>query len=336
MSDQLAPFIPDPMTDPYDFLDLIHHHDGTITRKKPSRFPIASIIPDLSYPAPVLSKDIPINQSNNTWARLYLPRHALESSSTNALLPLIIYYPGGGFVISSTATSIIYNFCSNLALRLSVVVVSINYRVGPEHLLPAAYDDAIEALQWIKFTEDSWVRDHADLTNCFIMGGSAGGNIAYHVGLRVAAEDVDNFKPLKIKGLILHYPFFGGSERTESELRKENNLLFPLTLSDVMWKHSLPIGANRDHEYCNPMVMDRSKLFDKMKLLGWKILVATGDRDTGIDRQIGLVMMMKEKGVKVESRILEGDYHGGDYLESNKLDSLFVALKNFIFSEFIE
>lgn len=139
-----------------------------------------------------------------------------------------------------------------------------------------------------------------------------GGNITYHVGLRVA-EDVDNFKPLKINGLILHYPFFGGSERTESELIMANDIVLPLIVSDVMWNHSLPIGANRDHEYCNPAVMDRSKLFDKIKHLGWKILVTTGDRDPGIDRQIGLVMMMKEGGVKVVSRIVEGDCHGGGW-----------------------
>ncbi|KAF5737806.1 hypothetical protein HS088_TW13G00696 [Tripterygium wilfordii] len=337
MSDQVAPFTPVPITDPYDYVDLIHHHDGTVTRKKPSNYTTVSTVPDLSDPAPVLSKDIPINQSNNTWARVYIPRHALEPNSTKDLLPLILYYPGGGFVISSAATPTCYNFCSKLALQLSVVVVSIDYRVGPEHRLPAAYDDAIEALHWIKFAEDSWLRDHANLTNCFIMGCSAGGNIAYHVGLRVATEDIDNFKPLKINGLILHYPFFGGSERTESELRMADDLILPLIVSDVMWKYSLPVGANRDHEYCNPAVMDRSKLFDKIKILGWKILIATGDRDPGIDRQVGLLMAMKEKGVKVESRIVEGDYHGKDLLDtSNKSDSLLVALKNFIFSTFSE
>lgn len=172
-SDQVAPSIHVPITDPYDFLDLTHHHDGTITRK-PSKFPTATTAPDLSYPDPVLSKDIWINQSNNTWARVYIPRHAVEPCPTNILLPLIIFYPGGGFVISTTATSIGYNFCSKLALRLSVVVVSIDYRIGPEHRLPAAYDDAVEALQLIKLAEDRWLRDHADLTNCFIMGGSAG------------------------------------------------------------------------------------------------------------------------------------------------------------------
>uniref|UniRef100_A0A7N2N5I5 Alpha/beta hydrolase fold-3 domain-containing protein n=1 Tax=Quercus lobata TaxID=97700 RepID=A0A7N2N5I5_QUELO len=91
------------------------------------------------------------------------------------------------------------DFCSNMALQLAVVVVSVEYRLAPEHRLPAAYDDAIEALHWIK---------------------------SYQVGLR-ASTSVDDFKPLKIKGLVLHHPFLGGSQRTKSKLRLVNNPVLP-------------------------------------------------------------------------------------------------------------
>ncbi|KAF5733391.1 carboxylesterase 1-like [Tripterygium wilfordii] len=74
-----------------------------------------------------------------------------------------------------------------------------------------------------------------------------------------------------------------------------------------MWDMSLPIGANRDHEYCNPTVGDDGKkLWDKVGLLGWKVLVIGCNGDPLIDRQISLVEMLKGKGVQVEHQFDEG------------------------------
>lgn len=104
------------------------------------------------------------------------------------------------------------------------------------------------------------------------MGTSAGGNVAYHAGLRAAAA-ADDLAPLKIKGLILHHPFFGGSERTGSELRLVNDPMLPLCACDVMWELVLPIGAERDHEYCNPRVDGGSELIERVRSYGWRVLV---------------------------------------------------------------
>jgi pimeloyl-ACP methyl ester carboxylesterase len=105
-----------------------------------------------------------------------------------------------------------------------------------------------------------------DFSSCFLMGGSAGGNIAYHAGLR-AAEEVGHLEPLKIRGLILQQAAFGGIQRTGSELRFVNEAILPPSVSDRMWESSLPIGA---HEYCNPTVGGGSKLLEKIRVLGWR------------------------------------------------------------------
>ncbi|MQK22077.1 hypothetical protein EI013_27305, partial [Escherichia coli] len=125
--------------------------------------------------------------------------------------------------------------------------------------LPAAYDDAMETLHWIKSNKDEWLTQYADYSNCYLMGNSAGANIAYHIGLGVAEKPGD-IEPLKIRGLILRQPFFGGTKRTESELRLENDPVIPLCATDLMWELSLPIGADRDHEYCNLRAGDPKKL----------------------------------------------------------------------------
>ncbi|KAF5748478.1 hypothetical protein HS088_TW04G00432 [Tripterygium wilfordii] len=335
--DQAASFIiPKPTTDLYDYVGLIRHPDGTILRKPAAQFPERAATPDPNQSTDlVLSKDIPVNQAKKTWARVFMPRDALDSSSSSAttplLLPLIVYFHGGAFTMSSPASFMIHDFCFNIALRLSAVVVSASYRLAPEHRLPAAHDDALEALHWIKTSEDDWLKKHADLTKCVVMGTSSGGNIAYHACLRAAAN-VDDLRPMRIKGLIMHCPGFSGSERTESELRMAHHEYLPAAFFDLVWELALPVGADRDHEYGNPTVNGGSKSLEKFKDLDWKVLVTGGDKDPLIDRQIGVAKMMEEKGIKVETRFVAGDDHAEDALDHSKMDLLLHAMKNFVFS----
>ncbi|KAA8539851.1 hypothetical protein F0562_026543 [Nyssa sinensis] len=274
---------------------IVRNPDGSITRQLIS--PSTSATVDPSHPSPVLTRDVTLNQSNDTWLRIFLPRHAPDSSPP-CKLPLVVYYHGGGFIFCSAASTIFHDFCTIIATEIPSVVVSVEYRLAPEHRLPAAYDDCVEALHWIKTSDDEWLTKFADFSNCYLMGTSAGGNIAYHTGLRAAAT-VDDLEPLKIKGLILHHPFFGGTERTGSEMRLANDKVLPVRLSDLMWDLGLPIGADRDHEYSNPTVGGGSQLCDQIGTLGWKVMVMGCDGDPLINRQIELGKMLEEKGVQV-------------------------------------
>lgn len=317
-----------PSMDAYQRLQIVLNPEGKLTRLlEVSESPPAS---DLSLPIPVLSKDIPINQSNNTWLRIYLPREALHNSSATKL-PLIVWYHGGGFIMFSAASSIFHDFCVHMATEISAIIISVEYRLAPEHRLPAAYDDAMEALHWIKTGQEDWLRRYADFSKCFIMGSSAGGNIAYHAGLR-AADEVDNLQPLKIGGLILRQPFFGGIQRTGSELRLLHDPVLPPCVSDLMWELSLPVGADRDHEYCNPRVSGKSTLLEKIRVLGWRVLVSGSYGDPLFDRQIELVKMLEEKGVQVVDHFGEGDFHGVELKEPSKANALFSICKSFIHS----
>ncbi|KAM5557255.1 carboxylesterase 1 [Rosa sericea] len=331
MSNERAAADSDPNSgvDPYQRLQIARNPDGSITRL--FKCPDAPPSSDPKLPTPVLTKDIPINQSNNTWLRLFLPRHVLDQTSPTTKLPLVVYYHGGGFILLSAASTIFHDFCFNFAADVPVIVASVEYRLAPEHRLPAAYDDAVEALHSIKTSQDDWLRDYADLSNCFLMGSSAGGNIAYNAGLRAAAEGIDLLHPLKIRGLILVQPYFGGNRRTSSELRLVNNPVLAPSVCDLMWDLSLPIGADRDHEYCNPMAGGDSNGFDQVKALGWKVLVSGSDGDPLIDRQIELVKMLEGKGVHVVSQFIEGGYHGAQDVEPSKARDVFVLVKHFIF-----
>ncbi|KAJ1402537.1 Alpha/Beta hydrolase fold [Sesbania bispinosa] len=312
--------------DPYKALRIIPNPNGTFTRLE--THPQTPPSPDPTLPTPVLSKDLTINQSKHTWARIYLPHKALDNPH-HSKLPLIVFYHGGGFIFYSAASTYFHDFCVNMAKNTQSVVVSVDYRLAPEHRLPAAYEDSVEALHWIKTSNDPWLTRHADYSRCYLMGESAGGNIAYFAGLRAAAE-VDYIKPVNIRGLVLIQPFFGGTKRTQSELRLgEQYWNLPLVATDAMWNLSLPVGADRDHEYSNPTVNGGAKVLDKIKLLGWKVAVFGCHGDPLVDRQVELVKLLEKKGVHVVGHFYDGGRHGifvGDPSMSIKVFDLVKSL----------
>ncbi|CDP13015.1 unnamed protein product [Coffea canephora] len=332
MADKITEFPPgNPQTDPYGFLGFVRNPDGSVARiLDMPKTPVSSF--DKS---PVLLvKDIPVNPSKNTFVRIFLPRKAIESSP-GTKLPLLIFIHGGGFVICSAATPYFESLYNSFTVDIPVVMVSIEYRLAPEHRLPAAYEDCMEVMQWIKSPQDEWLTKYADLSNSFLMGSSAGGNIAYHVGLS-ASSCVDDLKPLEIKGLILHQPFFGGTKRTESELRADNDKILPPCVTDVMWELSLPVGVDRNHEFyhgfCNPVLSIKPGQFDHIKDLGWKILVTGYDGDPLFDRQVELVKMLEDEGVPLAAKFAQGGYHGIDGFEPPKLKVLCQVVKEFMIS----
>ncbi|XP_074318984.1 carboxylesterase 1-like [Silene latifolia] len=293
-----------------DIFHIILNPDGTITRQSESEFyPI--VPPSTTDPnSPSVSKDVPLNSEKNTWVRIYLPRESLNSDEIPAKkLPVLIYVHGGAFVVGSPGYPPFHEFCSVAAQRLGAVVVSVKYRLAPEDRLPAAYDDVLEALTWVKDGEDDWVKKYGDLSNCVLMGESAGGNITYHVGLTVANQ-VNNFKPLVIKGLVLIQPYFGGLDRSASEIRLVNDPILSLEVNDIFWELSLPVGASRDHEYCNPSMDGGSSLVDKVREMGWWVAVVGCDGDPLIDRNVELAKLLEGKGIIVTTLVSDGGYHG--------------------------
>lgn len=317
--------------DPYQFLHIILNPDGTITRLE--KIPESPASPDPNPINPVLSKDLTINPSHNTWARIYLPSQALNNPplSSPTKLPLIVFFHGGGFMFYTGASSYFHDYCVNMVETTQSVVVSVNYRLVPEHRLPAAYDDALEALHWIRTSEDPWLTRFADYSNCYLMGESAGGNIAYNAGLRAASE-VNQLEPLRIQGLILLQPFFGGVKRTPSELRLADDTMLAIPVTDLFWEFSLPVGADRDHEFSNPMAESGSKGFDDIKRLGWKVIVFGSYGDPLVDREVELVKRLEEKGVEASGHFV-GEYKHADFSkEPTKAlaKQLYESIKRFI------
>jgi acetyl esterase len=124
--------------------------------------------------------------------RLYRPL----GSQTEAMLPVLVYYHGGGWTIGDLDTH--DTLCRELANGAGCAVVAVDYRMGPEHRFPAAVDDAVAALRWVHANARELKLDGDRIA---VGGDSAGGNLAAVVA--IAARDTGG-PPLAFQLLI--YP----------------------------------------------------------------------------------------------------------------------------------
>ncbi|CAF0724413.1 unnamed protein product [Adineta ricciae] len=118
----------------------------------------------------------------------------------NSSLPVLIYFHGGGFYMGSVDT---YNtLTSTLSRSANIVVVSVNYRLAPEHPLPAGLNDCYTVAKYLLEYKQS--KDlHIDPTRVIIAGDSAGGSLAAIITMRLVTHPVSKYLP---RLQVLIYP----------------------------------------------------------------------------------------------------------------------------------
>ncbi|MEH6360074.1 MAG: alpha/beta hydrolase [Amylibacter sp.] len=107
----------------------------------------------------------------------------------NAATAVALYFHGGGFVVGGLESH--DDVCAEICHRTGFSVISVDYRMAPEHLHPAAYDDCLVAFQWA-------TREYK--LPLVLVGDSAGGNLAAAVAH--SARKLDN----RVAGMVLIYP----------------------------------------------------------------------------------------------------------------------------------
>jgi acetyl esterase/lipase len=149
--------------------------------------------------------------------RIYTPKGATGP------LPVIVYYHGGGWVI---ANKDVYDAGPRaLAKLVNAIVVSVDYRQGPEHKFPAAHDDAIATYEWAVKNAASIKGDPKMVA---LAGESAGGGLA--VATAIAARDKSMQMPVAIVSV---YPIAGTDTTTASYV--ENAAAKPLNRPMMSW-----------------------------------------------------------------------------------------------------
>lgn len=293
--------------------------DGTINRKMADLFELKA--PASEKPKNgVSSKDIVIDEESNVWVRIYTPSQ--ESVSQNSpehehctdskLLPILVYYHGGGFGVLCADEVNIDNLCRTIARTCNMVIVSANYRRAPEHRYPTAYQDSFKVLQWLRSPDsNAYLPPMADVSQCFLAGESAGGNIAHFMACQ-AAESEEELLPLQIRGVILLQPFFGSEQRTAAEITLANVPIICTDATDWHWKAFLPEGADRNHPACN-VVGPKARDISQVSLP--PILLVTGTLDLLIDHHIHYASRMREMGKAIKVKKYIGGVHGFYFFE---------------------
>ncbi|WP_448043303.1 alpha/beta hydrolase [Bradyrhizobium liaoningense] len=223
-------------------------------------------------------------------ARLYVPR---EPRRHDGLSPALVFFHGGGWVIGDLDSHDVV--CRQLAAEGALIVVSVDYRLAPEHKFPAATEDAIAATKWIAANARQLGIDASRLS---IGGDSAGGNLAAVVAL--AARDGNG---PALAGQVLIYPATDFAMTHGSHSEPETSVL--LTHSVIRWfrDHYLN-GAAEIHDW-------RASPARAQNLAGLPpAYVLTAGADPLRDEGNEYAERLGQAGVPVTYKHFPGQFHG--------------------------
>ncbi len=221
--------------------------------------------------------------------RLYVPRSRLLEQRA----PLLLFFHGGGFVSGDVESH--DGPCRFLAEEAGVRVLSVEYRMGPEHRFPAAHDDAWTAYRWVVEHPDLV---GADLDRLAVGGDSAGANLAAHVARQAAAEGL----PLAFQ--LLAYPITDATRTGGSRDEYAEGFLLTGRFIDQVTEAYTPDPATRTDPRISPLLAEdvpAGLAPAHVATAGWDPL-----RDEGED--YGFVL--QRAGVRTEVRRHPSQIHG--------------------------
>ena len=222
--------------------------------------------------------------------RIYQP---VAPRQYDGLSPCLIFFHGGGWVIGDLDSHDVV--CRTLAHEGKLIVVSVDYRLAPEHKFPAAVDDAIAATAWIS---ENALSLGVDASRILVGGDSAGGNLAAVV--TIAARDSSTHK---IAGQVLIYPGTDFRMTHPSHSEPETSIL--LTHSVIRWfqKHYLNSPTDIEDWRASPARVE--------KLSGLPpAFVLTAGADPLRDEGDEYAKRLSDAGVPVMHRNYPGQFHG--------------------------
>jgi acetyl esterase len=218
--------------------------------------------------------------------RLYRPRR-------DVVLPVLLFFHGGGWTVGNLDTHDPH--CRRLALRAECLVVSVEYRLAPEHRFPAAVDDCLAAARWVAA---GIARHGGDPRRVAVAGDSSGGTLAAVVSQHEAA--------IPGLGIVLQALIYPGTDlRANSETYRTLGEGFFLTAAKMRWFIGNYLARAEDalDPRASPLLAD--------SLAGQPpALIITAGLDPLLDEGRAYADRLREAGTAVEVVNYEGWPHG--------------------------
>jgi acetyl esterase len=216
--------------------------------------------------------------------RVYRPVEAADDT------PCLLFFHGGGWVIGTVDTHDLV--CRALTEATVATVVSVDYRLAPEHPFPAGIDDCEAVTRWVA---DNGAEIGVNGDRLAVCGDSAGGNLAAAVSLSCA--DGPN-----ISAQALVYPAVDLSNNERTSLER-NALGYLLEIEGLRWfiDHYAPSPEMRLDPRCSPILGD---------LAGQPpAIVLTAEYDPLLDEGKDYAKALIDAGVPVEYTLFDGQVH---------------------------
>lgn len=254
-------------------------------------FDASSPLLDVNPPALAYERhlSLPTRDGAAIEARLY----AQEEPNSHNPAPVLLYMHGGGFVVGSLDSH--QPLCRGLAEDSGAAVLSVGYRLAPEHKFPTAFEDAVDALAWIG-------RDGRavglDAGRVAVGGDSAGGTLA--AGLAIEAKANRNLPQPLLQ--VLAYPGLSPWQTSASYERYGSGYLLERSTVDWFFRQYLRDNSDRDDWRFAPLAApDLSGLSPA--------LIVLAECDPLVDEGRDYAAKLRAAGVPVDLQIYPGMIH---------------------------
>lgn len=225
--------------------------------------------------------------------RVYKPRNLNDN------LPGLLWIHGGGYVLGAAESD--DALCVRYVKDIGCIVVSVDYRLAPEHPYPTPLEDCYSALCWMVNNAEQL---SIDINKIAVAGSSAGGGLT--AALTLLARD-RNFPKVHVQ--LPLYPMIDDSNNTPSANEITEGMIWNQQLNDMGWKLYLGklYGTDNIPPYAAPArAIDYSNLPYTYTFIG--------QLDPFRDETLTYVTKLAQAGVDVEFHLYPGAYHGFESL----------------------